>query len=73
MTKYKTEYTEWYEALTSEEQRVEKERTTTKTTKKPQLVPLLTPASVLPPTPQAYLPQVSPPAQYAYTTVGQCT
>merc|ERR1719509_673104 len=57
MARYKTEYTEWYEALTSEEQRVEKERTTTKTTKKPPLTPILTPSSVLPATPTAYLPQ----------------
>lgn len=68
MAKYKTEYTEWYEALTSEEQKVEKERTTTKTTKKPALTPLLTP-HVQPtpgPTPQAYLQQQQP--QYTITT-----
>merc|ERR1712001_738417 len=41
MARYKTEYMEWYEALTSEEQRVEKERTTTKATKKTALAPLL--------------------------------
>ena len=36
MTKYKTEYNEWYEALSSEEQKLEKERTTAKSSKKSQ-------------------------------------
>merc|ERR1712115_204887 len=48
MTKYKSEYNEWYEALTAEEQKVEKERTTTKSTKKSQLTPILTPSQLLP-------------------------
>ena len=34
MTKYKTEYNEWYESLSLEEQKLEKERTTTKSSKK---------------------------------------
>lgn len=42
MNKYKAEYNEWYEALSSEEQKVEKERTTTKSSKKTP-IPLLTP------------------------------
>lgn len=48
MTKYKSEYNEWYEALTAEEQKVEKERTTTKATKKSQLTPILTPSQLMP-------------------------
>ena len=36
MTKYKTEYNEWYEALSSEEQKLEKERTSAKSSKKSQ-------------------------------------
>merc|ERR1719471_703392 len=72
MSKYKSEYTEWYEALTSEEQRVEKERTTTKAAKKSSLAPLLTPSSVLPPTPTAYLPpaqqQQQPQQQFAISS-----
>merc|ERR1719150_1681575 len=73
MSRYKTEYTEWYEALTSEEQRVEKERTTTKAAKKSSLAPLLTPSSVLPPTPTAYLPpaqqqQQQPQQQFAISS-----
>ena len=65
MSRYKTEYTEWYDALTSEEQRVEKERTTTKATKKTALAPLLTPSSVLPATPTAYLPPTQQQQQFA--------
>lgn len=58
MTKYKSEYNEWYEALTAEEQKVEKERTTTKSTKKSQLTPILTPSQLLPqPTHQQHQPQ----------------
>ena len=73
MSRYKTEYTEWYEALTSEEQRVEKERTTTKAAKKSSLAPLLTPSSVLPPTPTASLPpaqqqQQQPQQQFAISS-----
>lgn len=34
MTKYKTEYNEWYESLSLEEQKLEKERTSTKSNKK---------------------------------------
>ena len=36
MSKYKTEYNEWYEALSSEEQKLEKERTSAKSSKKSQ-------------------------------------
>ena len=65
MTKYKSEYNEWYEALTAEEQKVEKERTTTKSTKKSQLTPILTPSQLLPqpilqPQPQQQQPQPQP-------------
>jgi len=60
MTKYKSEYNEWYEALTAEEQKVEKERTTTKSTKKSQLTPILTPSQLLPQPPMQQQPQQQP-------------
>jgi len=58
MSKYKLEYTEWYEALTAEEQKAEKERTTTKSSKKNQgnHIGLLgsTPANSVPPSPSPH-------------------
>ena len=70
MGKYKAEYNEWYEALTVEEQKVEKERTSTKSVKKSQ-APILTATNSIiqavggqqgPPTPSPVL------SQPVYTT-----
>jgi len=74
MTKYKSEYNEWYEALTAEEQKVEKERTTTKSTKKSQLTPILTPNQIITqpaptPTQQQPLAQQQQQQQALYQTV----
>ena len=70
MGKYKAEYNEWYEALTVEEQKVEKERTSTKSVKKSP-APILTATNSIiqavggqqgPPTPSPVL------SQPVYTT-----
>lgn len=47
MSKYKTEYNDWFESLTQEEQKAERDRTTTKSSKKSQ--PMLISNSTTPP------------------------
>lgn len=45
MSKYKTEYNDWFESLTQEEQKAERDRTTTKSSKKSVAHPMLISAS----------------------------
>lgn len=61
MVKYKTEYNEWFESLTPEEKKAERERTTTKSNKKSAPHPALVGSNNLTSPTQPSPPQHSPP------------
>jgi len=72
MSKYKTEYNDWFESLTQEEQKAERDRTTTKSSKKSVSQPLLLSASTTPPS-QIIPPVVPPTAPIPYPNLQPAT
>ena len=71
MSKYKTEYNEWYESLSLEEQKLEKERTTTKSSKKNTAsaasIPLAQATNTIMAQAQQQAPTIQLPTQPIYT------